>query len=306
MTTTLLSRRTLFGLAAGTALLPGVTAAALGSTLPFVLVGDWGRKGAKKQREVGAQMGVTAAEIGSRFVISVGDNFYNDGVTGLDDPQWVSSFESIYPAAALQTPWHVILGNHDYQGSVEAQLAYSSRSKRWSMPARYFKTSESLPDGSIADFFFLDTNPFISAYRGTKVAIDGQETTAQLAWLDTALDTSQARWKILIGHHPLYTVSGGKHDQPELIAAIKPLMRKHGISIYINGHQHNFQYLQVDGMHFITNGAGSKTSRPKAAGPGQFSSDRHGFMTAALTANSFAFQFIDDNGAELFATQVGR
>ena len=306
MTNTQLSRRTLLGLAAGTALLPSMPAAALEATLPFVLVGDWGRKGAKKQREVGAQMGVTAAEIGSRFVISMGDNFYSDGVSGIDDPQWISSFESIYHAAALQTPWHVILGNHDFQGSVEAQLAYSGRSKRWNMPARYFKTSESLPDGSIADFFYLDTNPFISAYRDTKIAIGGQDTAAQLAWLDAALGGSQARWKILIGHHPLYTVSGGKHDQPELIAAIKPLMRKHGISIYINGHQHNFQYLQVDGMHFITNGAGSKTSRPKTAGPGQFSSDRHGFMAAALTANSFAFRFIDDGGSELFAAQVGR
>eukprot|EP01037_Dinobryon_pediforme_P002184 gene2184-2221_t len=290
----LISRRALLGVAAGTAIVPSVPAMALSAGLPFVLVGDWGRRGAKKQREVGAQMGVTAAEMGSRFVISMGDNFYEDGVSGLDDPQWSGSFESIYHAPSLQTPWHVILGNHDYQGNVEAQIAYSARSKRWNMPARYFMTSETLPDGSGVDFFYLDTNPFISAYHGTKVAIGGQDIVAQLAWLDAALGRSQAKWKILIGHHPLYTVSGGKSDQPEMIAAIKPLMQKHRVFIYINGHQHNFQYLQVDGMHFITNGAGSKTKRPKHAQPGQFASDSHGFMAVNLTSERFAFRFVDD------------
>ncbi len=293
-----------FLLAAGGSLLPLAPAQAKSPTLPFLLVGDWGREGADKQREVGAQMGRTAEDIGSRFVVSVGDNFYENGVRGVDDKQWAESFEAIYSAPSLQTPWHVLLGNHDYRGSVAAQLDYGKTSPRWRMPARYFQTSQRLPDGTTVDVFCLDTSPFLSMYRGTKVDITGQDTAAQLAWLDRALGESNAKWKIVIGHHPLFTVSGGKHDQPELIAQVEPLLRKHGVKIYINGHVHNLQYLEKGGIHFVTNGAGSQTERVKAAKPGQFSDDSHGFMAVDLSADQFAFRFISDAGTELFAQSI--
>ena len=70
--------------------------------LNFLLLGDWGRKGEKDQVEVARQMGLAAEETGAKFVISVGDNFYEHGVASVDDPQWQSSFEKVYTAPALQ------------------------------------------------------------------------------------------------------------------------------------------------------------------------------------------------------------
>jgi acid phosphatase len=90
-----------------------------GASLNFLAVGDWGRGGANHQREVAIRMGESAQELDARFVISVGDNFYEDGVTSVDDPAWQASFEKIYDAPSLQVPWRVILGNHDYRGSVQ-------------------------------------------------------------------------------------------------------------------------------------------------------------------------------------------
>lgn len=304
MTSLVVSRRTLLTAAAGASLLPSVPASAQGPSATCVMIGDWGREGAQKQREVGLQMARTAETIGSQFVVSVGDNFYEDGVTGLDDPQWRASFEQIYGAPSLQTPWYVILGNHDYRGDVAAQIAYSDRSMRWKMPARYFQRGERLGDGTTIDFFYLDTSPFVTDYRHTKVAIDDQDTAAQVKWLDAALGASTAKWKIVIGHHPIYTVTGGKRNTPELIAQINPLLHKHGVRIYINGHDHNLQYLQRDQIHYITNGAGSEVYAPGAAKPGQFASGHHGFMTVDLSAERFAFTFVDDSGAELFAQQI--
>jgi len=301
----LVSRRDLLSAAAASTLLPRVAAAARSPSLNFVAVGDWGRGGADKQREVGEQMGRTATVIGSDFVISAGDNFYEDGVTGIADPQWQSSFEQIYAAASLQTPWYAILGNHDYRGDVAAQIAYSDHSPRWRMPDRWFQRRETLADGTIADFFYLDTSPFIAKYRGTKVRVDDQDTQAQLAWLDDALGRSGARWKIVIGHHPIHTVSGGKRDTKELVRQLKPLLVAHGVHVYVNGHDHNMQSLEVDGVRFITNGAGSKTDPVlQAPQPGQFASSLHGFMTVALSAERFAYSFIDAGGAELFSGAV--
>ena len=145
-----------------------------------------------------------------RFVISVGDNFYPKGVSGIDDPAWNESFEHVYTSPELQCPWYVVLGNHDHHGSIAAQIEYSSRSKRWVMLAEYYKRTESVAPGSDIDLFFLDTEPIASPpsifTRLWKGEADPEE---QVEWLDRELSTSKARWKIVVGHHPI--VSVGRH-----------------------------------------------------------------------------------------------
>ena len=71
----------------------------------FLAVGDWGRRGDRDQSRVAEAMAKAATEIGSRFVISAGDNFYPAGVQSAFDTHWKASFEDVYAAASLQTPW---------------------------------------------------------------------------------------------------------------------------------------------------------------------------------------------------------
>jgi acid phosphatase len=304
MISTVLSRRSLLPAAAAFAALP---AQARAPSLDFVVIGDWGRDSRSHQREVAQQMGRSAASIGSTFVISVGDNFYEDGVTAVTDPQWRTSFEDIYSDPALMTKWHVILGNHDYQGNVEAQLAYSSNSPRWSLPAPYYTRTETLPDGTVAEFFFLDTSRYIREYvTRPKVKVQGQNKQAQIDWLERALANSQAAWKIVVGHHQLFTVTGQNHDFPEMIGPFKPLLDRYGVHAYLNGHEHNLEHIAVDGVHYITCGAGSETVTVVTPPPGQFASDHHGFMTMRLEAHGLGFAFIDDRGATLYQAVIPR
>jgi acid phosphatase len=278
-------------------------------TLNFVLIGDWGRLGHDNQRDVAAQMGSTAAAINSRFTISMGDNFYENGVDSVDDPQWQASFEKIYTAPSLQSPWKIILGNHDYRGNVQAQLDYAKTSERWQLPARYYTESVALPDGGKADFFYLDTSPFIKKYLGTRTDISGQDTDAQLRWFEAALAASTAQQKIVIGHHPIYTALAPEthydHDQPDLIARLDPILRAHNIKIYINGHDHNLQVVQMNGLTYVTNGAGSETYQ--ASSPvirNGFVSGNHGFMTIALSWRRLDFALIDMSGQTLYAQSL--
>jgi acid phosphatase len=286
-------------------------AAAQTPALKFILVGDWGRGGHDEQRAVAVQMGKTAAEIDSPFIVSVGDNFYENGVSGVDDPQWQTSFEQIYTAESLQRPWKVILGNHDYRGNVQAQLDYSAHSKRWQLPARYYAVRETLPDGGTADFFYLDTSPFIKKYIGSKTDISGQDTDAQLAWLDKALGDSNATWKIVIGHHPVYTALAAEagyesHDQPDLIARLNPLLVKHEIPIYICGHDHCLQAVKMGGITYVVTGAGSQTYTPNPPIRGGFASGSHGFMTVQLDSAKLHYALIDMNGKTLYAETITR
>lgn len=285
-------------------------AGAADKSLNFLLVGDWGRNGHDEQRAVAVQMGKTAEMIGSRYTVSVGDNFYENGVTGVDDPQWRHSFEEIYTAPALQSPWKVILGNHDYRGNVQAQLDYSATSPRWRLPARYYSETVTLPDGARAAFYYLDTSPMIAKYYGSGVRVAGQDAQGQLDWLDARLGASQAAWNIVIGHHPIYTAlsdeDGYSHDQPDLVARLNPILRKHAVPVYICGHDHVLQSVRMGDTSYIVTGAGSKTYAPGPAIRGGFVSGAHGFMTARLSGGRFEYALVDRHGTALFSQSVMR
>jgi tartrate-resistant acid phosphatase type 5 len=140
MASLLLTRRSLLLGAVPAIGLRALPAQAQAPALNFVVIGDWGREGCCQQAAVAEQMSKRAVAIGSQFVISVGDNFYENGVSSVTDPQWKTSFEDVYTRPGLMTKWHVILGNHDYQGTArpEAQIAYTRTDSRWSLPSPYY------------------------------------------------------------------------------------------------------------------------------------------------------------------------
>ena len=310
MTASTTRRSVLQGLAATAATLPFAAEAA---ALPFAFlaIGDWGRDGASHQRDVAAQMGRQAHAAGSKFVVSVGDNFYPTGVRSATDTQWLSSFEHVYTDAALQTPWYALLGNHDYKGVPQAQLDYAKTAKRWRMPARYYTTSTLLPDGQRLDSFMLDTSPLVKRYRdGTEDAevhaqVVGQNPAAQLRWFEAALKASRAPWKIVFGHHPVY--SGGLHgNTPDMVANIAPLLERYGVHAYVHGHDHDLQHIVRGRVNYICTGAGSETRPVRRVAGTQFCSDRSGFTAYRIAGDRLAIDFIDYTGVRLHTAVVPR
>jgi acid phosphatase len=296
-----------------------------GASLNFLAVGDWGREGKNHQRDVAVRMGESAKELDARFVISVGDNFYDDGVTSVDDPAWQASFEQVYDAPSLQVPWRVILGNHDYRGNAQAQLDYAAKSSRWQMPARWYKYEERAPDGAVAEFFVVDTTPMMSMYyadggKKVRVADQKQNVPVQLAWLDAALAASRADWKIVIGHHPVYSGRLPKEDRqddpdrdtrlaggsPDLIALVDPILQRHRVPLYLNGHDHNLAHVLHGQTHFVCTGAGSKVADHCDMNGSDFCSLQSGFVACAVNRQRLRVAYRDYTGAELHVVDIPR
>jgi acid phosphatase len=288
-------------------LLPGrLQAAPEPGGLNFLIFGDWGRQGEQDQVEVAGQMAKAARDIGAEFVVSVGDNFYEDGVKSVSDPHWRASFEDVYRQAPLQIPWHVILGNHDYHGNCEAQLAYHATNPRWNMPARYYQQSHAVAGGVTADFFYIDTTPMVKSYRTltiTRGQVATQDVNAQLKWFKGALAASKAPWKIVIGHHPIY--SGGLHgDTPELIESVLPLLGQHGVQAYFNGHDHDLQHLTAGKVNLFDSGAGSQFRPTKKTPHTQWAAACSGFTSVQLRNDQMNVRMIDNRGAMIYTTTV--
>ena len=314
MVNTLLNRRevlTSVAAAAAWAALPTASDAGSPSALEFLVVGDWGRNGTNHQREVAAQMGRTAQSRGSRCVISVGDNFYEDGVQSVSDPLWRSSFEEIYSAASLQVPWYVALGNHDYRGVPQAQIDYARTSPRWRMPSRYFKVAGTDIGAPHLDLFVIDTSPLVHQYREkvhSAIAqnVASQDVPAQLRWLDEQLGQSAAPWKLVIGHHTIHSGGSGHGDTPETTELISPLLQKHHVQAYINGHDHDLQHIRRGGIDYLCCGAGSEVRPVQAIEGTLFCAAQSGFAALRSEPDALTVEFRDFTGASLYRSAVPR
>lgn len=284
--------------------------------LNFIAMGDWGRNGEYKQREVANQMGITAKTLSPDFFIATGDNFYPCGVASTQDHRWIDSYEDIYTAHSLQNNWYVVLGNHDYKGNVQAEVDYSKIDRRWNMPARYYSKKMILNDDTtqLVLMVFIDTSPLIAEYykSADHADVKAQDTALQRKWLESVLSdpSPNIKWRIVCGHHPLYT--GGKrmnaNETKELRDLLKPIFEKYKVDAYICGHEHSLQYIKPIGTtHYFVSGAGSETTPVVLyPGDGKFAISENGFITFSLSSKILLAQIISYKGEVLYKEEIKR
>ena len=262
--------------------------------LSFLAIGDFGRHGAFTQKEVARDMGAVADILDLDFTIAVGDNFYPSGVQSTKDYQWISSFESIYTHHSLHNPWYVALGNHDYEGNIQAQIDYTKISRRWEMPETYYEKLIEIDQNKFLQLLIIDTNPFVSKYQKNTakyLAIDKQDTQEQLAWLRSKLENKDPKivWRIVVGHHPLY--SGGKRKEAKETIEIKnifePIFDKYQVDAYICGHEHDLQIIRKNNKKLtqFLSGAGSELRETGKTEGTLFADSVPGFMAFTLSEN---------------------
>ncbi|HEU4469653.1 MAG TPA: tartrate-resistant acid phosphatase type 5 family protein [Flavisolibacter sp.] len=275
-------------------------------SVSFLVVGDWGKQGGEYQKQVAEAMNRCGLRHRTSFIISTGDNFYPSGVRDTADAHWQSSFEKIYDGEGHQVDWYAVLGNHDYEGNPQAQLAYSIRGRRWRMPSRYYALRKEIDAGSAILFLFTDTSPLIEDYHDRGMAdLSKQDTAAQLSWLRQTLAASKDKWKIVIGHHPIY--SAGAHGNTlDLIHRLKPAISGGGTDFYLSGHDHSLQYLarRKERMAYLVSGGGSESTPLRPHFYSRFARSSPGFLVMTLYAHKANFYFYDNEGLLLYRGQV--
>lgn len=202
--------------------------------LRFVSVADTGT-GAIGQYAVAAAMTRYRQLNPYDLVILAGDNIYNNG----EMEKIGAVFEKPYQALLKQgVKFQACLGNHDIRtGNGDEQVRYPG----FNMSGRYYTFRR----GDV-QFFALDTN-------------HNADWKAQLPWLEQELSGSNAPWKVVFGHHQIYSSGQYGLNQP-FIKTLTPLFQKYRVQLYINGHEHNYERTRpIDGTTYVICGGGAGT-----------------------------------------------
>jgi hypothetical protein len=244
--------------------------------IAFLAFGDAGMGNATQNR-VASSMVNFCRQGTCDFVALLGDNIYPNGVDSPTDPQWKQKFE--LPYKEIEVPFYPTLGNHDYFGNIEAQWEYSKVNPKWKFPERYYTFTQ-----CFADFFVIDAERF---------------DEEQALWLEEALALSRARWKIVVGHRPIFS-HGGHGDSEKLKENLLPVIKEKA-HFYLSGHDHDLEYIKKEyKTEFIVSGAAAET-RPVGKGKSTlFSASIEGFTHIELTPDKSIIQFIDQDSRVLF------
>ncbi|MBU2883080.1 metallophosphoesterase [Psychrosphaera sp. B3R10] len=219
------------------------------------------------------------------FGIQLGDNIYPDGADandGKDDQQRMNDL-ILKPLVPLfeQVPdlkVYSSLGNHDWKSSrkgVALQTKWMAKQDKFHMGDKgYYRYTQGTP-GNEVEFFVLDTNMLLAGQTYYEVPLndDGSEMplaqalelgvaklegievhegpknnedVEQLSWLEKGLKESTAKWKIVYGHHILWSYGGSKYDEGHVLRKLLLPSLCEYADAYIAGHEHDLELLTDD------------------------------------------------------------
>ena len=233
---------------------------------------------------------------GCDFGILLGDNIYPIGATlgadGISDARrFTDMLDRPYGRFGTQVPgftFYTVLGNHDWYHSREgalAQLEYLRAHPNFTMPDFFYRSVPPRFAGEV-EFFFIDTQMLLAStvVYDDKLDTSGREirhevreqfkdfmkpaTDAErnmVAWLEAALADSTARWKIVVGHHALWSGGGSKFEKARALRKLLlPALCRYA-DAYLSGDDHVLEAYTDDcgsaaaaPLPLIVSGAGAK------------------------------------------------
>ena len=142
------------------------------------------------------------------------------------DECWAETFRDV-DSICQAMPLLTVTGNHDYLKGVIVSLE-----RRFPLIYSYFLDSK-IEDNQVytvrygsAQIFLLDSNrelPYLLTQR---------------SWLERELQNSSARWKIVVLHHPLFSLKG--HNNLIQRWVFNDLIEEYGVDLVMQGHEHAY------------------------------------------------------------------
>ena len=201
-----------------------------------------------------------ASEMVPDLVLHGGDMQYQSNPADT----WNSFFAFMQPLMR-SAPFHVCIGNHEFDAPEEATELYDrlfsgqgDTNARWHA-VTYGPVRILMLDSESGDLADSDSD--------------------QVAWADAQLAdaASSGLTPIIAFHRPTYSLSKHWRADTALRDSVHSLATRHGVKLVLCGHVHGFERFVVDGVHYTTDGGGGaltynldeKREEVEAARPGE-------------------------------------
>jgi tartrate-resistant acid phosphatase type 5 len=207
------------------------------------------------------------------FAVMLGDNIYPDGaMANADDAErFRDVFTTPYGSLVKERDFRIygVLGNHDWHTSRDGalvQVRFLETTPPFFMDGLFYRVVPAASQGEV-EIFALDTQVLLAATKTPEAVLAEDASEVQtddleyfepwsapqndaernmVQWLETSLASSKARWKIVIGHHPLWSTAGSKFQQARsLRRLILPALCRYA-DMYVAGHEHTLE-VHTDG-----------------------------------------------------------
>ena len=233
----------------------------------LAVAGDVGEPGSRIDETGAAVARISTAEPFDALLF-LGDNVYPDGNPAKLPRTVFGPFADVLRDGATLL---AIIGNHDVKANwADAQL------RALGMPARYW--AREFDDVLIVG---LDSN-----------VLD----PAQLGFLEHALATTSARWKIIAIHHPPYS-AGYQGSSTDVRAKLSPVLERYGVQLVLSGHDHDYQRsIPIAGVTYVVSGAAANTRRTGDEGFTATSFSWHHFVDIAITGDHLVLRAVGQDG----------
>jgi len=302
------------------------------ATVRFAVIGDSGT-GDEHQHRIARQMLAWHQRLPYDLVLMLGDNIYGGllGLGGGSRQDFEEKFDRPYAELlARGVVFRAALGNHDMRHNDGQDLIedydrfhIDGHQGYYSFTAGAWQPAEGEPV-PLLEFFVINT-----------VRLEeNKQDPEQLTWLEAALNASRARWRILYGHHPLYS-TGRKHGgDPKLREKLEPILlgssagsspvasathsrgrrvpeaqasglggEKEGgarVQVVFAGHDHIYQRFQPQhGVAYFVCGSSGKLRRGNAAPSALVAAvedQQRAFMLWEATPDALRYRAIDEDG----------
>jgi 3',5'-cyclic AMP phosphodiesterase CpdA len=238
-----------------------------------------------------------AAAPDARFAIHAGD-LVNNGSRDFEWAEWFKSVGFIHGTI----PALPAVGNHEYfDGLSNENGLVTGLSVLW-RPQFELPQDPSLPDELRETVYTVRYGDAVIAVLNTMA---DEHFGLQAEWLDRVLTESDAQWKIVAMHHPMFELLARTYGEPgpERRAAFLPVVERHGVDIVLQGHDHSYgRGATYDdaraptasrgelGTVFVTSASGAKMYRVGEEGWAAFA--EHGAVLERVAENTPFFQVI--------------
>jgi len=258
----------------------------------FAAIGDYG-SGYSAEADVSDMIDTWNVD----FVITLGDNNYNDGLwstidknIGKDYNQWIKPYVGSYPPGGSSdiNRFFPSPGNHDYN-TTDAWPYYQYFDL---MP--YSQTS-----GKERYYGFVWGNVHFFSVNSSKKEPDGfNHPSIQSAWLEEQMTNcvqNHLHWRIVYFHHSPYS-----SDKQSL--NLRWPFEEWGAHVVLSAHSHTYERLEIDGLTYIVNGLGGKSiydfGGVVSGSQVRYNGDFGAMLFETIGETQLRGQFIDVNGVQ--------